>query len=146
MSAMEKCVKYGSIRKKLEKKITDEYIQKINIKCFDSSQVCKNLSGGNQQKVVVARVLNTNPDVLILDEPTRGIDVKTKSEIHRLMSTLAGQGKAILMISSELPEILGMSDRIVVLHEGVVTGILDRSDATPDLVMKLAVGMKDVVK
>lgn len=146
MSAMEKYVKSGSIRKKLEKKITDEYIQKINIKCFDSSQVCKNLSGGNQQKVVVARVLNTDPDVLILDEPTRGIDVKTKSEIHRLMSTLAMQGKAILMISSELPEILGMSDRIVVLHEGVVTGIIDRRDATPDLIMKHAVGMKDVVK
>ena len=139
MSAMNKCRKGLFLRKNLEQKYFEEYAKKLEIKYSNPGQVCKNLSGGNQQKVAVSRVLNSDPQIIILDEPTRGIDVKTKSEIHRLMSLLAGQGKAVLMVSSELPEILGMSDRVLVLHEGTQTGILDRRDATADKVMELAV-------
>ena len=139
MSALKKCIKGLFLKKSLEQKYFEEYAEKLEIKYSNSRQICKNLSGGNQQKVAVSRVLNSDPEIIILDEPTRGIDVKTKSEIHRLMSILAGQGKAVLMVSSELPEILGMSDRILVLHEGTQTGILDRNDATADKVMELAI-------
>ena len=97
-----------------------------------------NLSGGNQQKVLIGRWLLTKPKILILDEPTRGIDVGAKAEIHRLISQLAGQGVAVIMISSEMPEVLGMSDRIMVMHEGRVTGFLDRAEATQVKIMELA--------
>ncbi len=144
MSSLGKCVRNGFIRKKLEDKHTDEYIAKLEIKAASGRQVCANLSGGNQQKVVIARVLNADPDVIILDEPTRGIDVKTKADIHALMSRLAVQGKAVLMISSELAEILGMSDRIIVIHEGRITGTLGRSEANSTRIMQYAVGKKEV--
>jgi inositol transport system ATP-binding protein len=98
----------------------------------------ENLSGGNQQKVLIARWLLTKPKILILDEPTRGIDVGAKAEIHRLISRLAGEGVAVIMISSELPEVLGMSDRIMVMHEGHKTGILDRAEADQVRIMELA--------
>jgi inositol transport system ATP-binding protein len=98
----------------------------------------ENLSGGNQQKVLIGRWLLTKPKILILDEPTRGIDVGAKAEIHKLISRLAGEGLAVIMISSELPEVLGMSDRIMVVHEGRVTGILDRSEASQVRIMELA--------
>lgn len=142
MSSFKKCLKGLSIDKSLERKYVDEYKEKLEIKTSGLNQICKNLSGGNQQKVAVARVLNSDPEIIILDEPTRGIDVKTKSEIHRLMSRLAGTGKAVLMVSSELPEILGMSDRILVLHEGELTGVLDRREATADKIMELAVATR----
>jgi rhamnose transport system ATP-binding protein len=93
------------------------------------------LSGGNQQKVVLAKWLSMAPKLLIVDEPTRGIDVGTKSEVHRLLSDLANEGIAIIMISSELPEVLGMADRVVVMCEGRVTATIDRADATPENVM-----------
>ena len=96
------------------------------------------MSGGNQQKVVIAKWLATDPALLIIDEPTRGIDVGTKAEVHRLLSELAGQGMAILMISSELPEVLGMADRVLVVNEGRITANLDRADATPESVMRAA--------
>ena len=99
-----------------------------------------NLSGGNQQKVALARWLAAEPKVLILDEPTQGIDVGAKAEIHRLMGTLAEQGLAILMISSELPEILGMSDRIAVMHAGTLGGTLERGEATQEKILTLALG------
>ncbi len=98
------------------------------------------LSGGNQQKVAIARWLATKPKLLILDEPTQGIDMGAKAEIHRLMGELAAEGMAILMISSELPEILGMSDRIVVMHNGTITGRLDYAEATQEKVMAAALG------
>jgi ABC-type sugar transport system ATPase subunit len=139
MSALKKCMRGPGLKKSLEIRCFNEYADKLEIKYASLSQSCRNLSGGNQQKVAVSRVLNADPEIIILDEPTRGIDVKTKSEIHRLMSTLAGTGKAVLMVSSELPEILGMSDRILVLHEGTQTGILDRKEATADKIMELAV-------
>src|SRR5581483_620183 len=97
-------------------------------------------SGGNQQKVALARWLAIRPAVLILDEPTQGVDVGSKSEIHRLMVDLAAQGVAIIMISSELPEILGMSDRIAVMHNGSVAGMLARAEATQPRILALALG------
>jgi len=96
------------------------------------------MSGGNQQKVVIAKWLATDPTLLIIDEPTRGIDVGTKAEVHRLLSELAGQGLAILMISSELPEVLGMADRVLVVREGHLTANIDRDEATPESVMRAA--------
>ena len=121
----------------------------LNVKCSEMSdslriktpglhETIENLSGGNQQKVLIARWLMTNPRILILDEPTRGIDVGAKAEIHRLISDLAAKGLAIIMISSEMPEILGMSDRILVMHEGHVSGFLDRAEASQEKIMELA--------
>ncbi len=105
---------------------TEHYIQALNTKTPSLEQPIMFLSGGNQQKVLIGRWLLTNPDVLIVDEPTRGIDVGAKSEIHTLISKLAGEGKAIILISSELPEVMGMADRIVAMYEGEVTGIVTR--------------------
>jgi len=102
----------------------------MRIKTPSLMQIIKNLSGGNQQKVLISRWLLTEPDLLILDEPTRGIDVGAKSEIYRLMTELVRSGKAIIMISSELPEVLGMSDRIMVMHTGDKVGELSRAEAT----------------
>jgi inositol transport system ATP-binding protein len=113
---------------------------KLDIKTPSMEQMIKLLSGGNQQKVLVSRWLLTSPDILILDEPTRGIDVGAKAEIHRLMSLLAQEGKAIIMISSELPEILGMSDRVLVMHEGKLVGEFDRAEVTQEKIMHAATG------
>jgi rhamnose transport system ATP-binding protein len=98
------------------------------------------LSGGNQQKVVLAKWLSTDPKVLIVDEPTRGIDVGTKAEVHRLMSQLAGEGVAVLMVSSELPEVLGMADRVLVMHEGRIADEISRERADEESVMLAATG------
>lgn len=114
----------------------------LSVKTPSLDQIILNLSGGNQQKVLIARWLLTEPDILILDEPTRGIDVGAKSEIHKLMTKLAQSGKAIIMVSSEMPEILGMSDRVVVMHEGEKAGELSREDATQERVLQLASGEK----
>jgi inositol transport system ATP-binding protein len=110
----------------------------MRVKTPDLAERIENLSGGNQQKVLIGRWLMTNPRILILDEPTRGIDVGAKAEIHRLISRLAGQGVAVIMISSELPEVLGMSDRVAVMHAGRMTGILDRAEADQVSIMRLA--------
>ncbi|MCA0435112.1 MAG: sugar ABC transporter ATP-binding protein [Actinobacteria bacterium] len=109
----------------------------LRVKTPHLDQLIQNLSGGNQQKALIARWMLTLPDILMIDEPTRGIDVGAKSEIHRLMSKLAGQGKAIIMVSSEMPEVLGMSDRILVMCEGDVTGELSRAEATQEKIMQL---------
>ncbi|WP_152044744.1 sugar ABC transporter ATP-binding protein [Aureimonas psammosilenae] len=116
----------------------EEMSKAMRVKTPDLDERIENLSGGNQQKVLIGRWLLTDPKILILDEPTRGIDVGAKAEIHRLISKLAGEGLAVIMISSELPEVLGMSDRIMVVHAGRVTGILDRGEATQEKVMDLA--------
>jgi inositol transport system ATP-binding protein len=110
----------------------------LAIKTPSLSQLIKNLSGGNQQKVLVSRWLLTLPDVLMIDEPTRGIDVGAKSEIHRLMSGLAKEGKAILMVSSEMPEILGMSDRVLVMAGGRITAEFSRAEVTQEKVLEAA--------
>jgi len=131
--------KSGFLSNKLIVKKVLEYIKAIQIKTPSHEQIVMNLSGGNQQKVLVGRWLMTNPEILFLDEPTRGIDVGTKAEIHKLISELAGQCKSIVMVSSELPEILGMSDRIIVLNEGRLTGVLNNTkELTQEEVMKYA--------
>jgi len=131
--------KTGLLSNKLIGKKTLEYIKAIQIKTPTPEQLVMNLSGGNQQKVLVGRWLMTSPEMLFLDEPTRGIDVGTKSEIHRLITELAGQGKSIVMVSSELPEILGMSDRIIILNQGRLTGIIENNnELSQETVMKYA--------
>ena len=132
--------KNGLLDHKLIKEDCEEYKKAIRVKTPSIDQLIQNLSGGNQQKVLVARWLLTDPDILILDEPTRGIDVGAKAEIHSLISELAGQGKSIIMISSELPEVLGMSDRVMVMYDGRMTGIVDRKDASQEVIMKYATG------
>jgi len=119
----------------------ESYVKAIKIKTPSIQQRISNLSGGNQQKVLVARWLLTKPEILILDEPTRGIDVGAKAEIHKLITALAGEGKSIIMVSSELPEVMGMSDRIMIMHEGKVTGIIDnRKDLSQEEIMIYATG------
>ena len=118
--------------------VTEEYVERLSIKTPSIHQILRNLSGGNQQKVVIAKWLIRNCDILIFDEPTRGIDVGAKSEIYSLMNELAKQGKSIIMISSELPEVLRMSDRVLVMCEGRVTGQLDIADANQEEIMKYA--------
>lgn len=115
-----------------------DQIRRLNIKTPTMDQIINNLSGGNQQKVLIARWLLAQPKILILDEPTRGIDVGAKAEIYRLISELANRGVAIIMVSSELPEILGMSDRVMVMHGGRITGILDKEDADQETILSLA--------
>lgn len=123
-----------------ERGIVDETIANLAIKTPTREQKAKNLSGGNQQKIVIGKVLLGNPDILILDEPTRGIDVGAKSEIYKLIAKLADEGKAVIVVSSELPEIIGLSDRILVLHEGKLAGEVARSEATEEKVMTFAFG------
>ncbi|MDO4614606.1 MAG: sugar ABC transporter ATP-binding protein [Lachnospiraceae bacterium] len=119
---------------------TREFNEKIRTKTPTWQTRIMNLSGGNQQKVLLARWLLTAPDILIVDEPTRGIDVGAKSEIHELLSKLAGEGKAVIVISSEMPEVMGCSDRIVIMHEGEKTGELSREEFSQELLMRYATG------
>ncbi|WP_321818491.1 MULTISPECIES: sugar ABC transporter ATP-binding protein [unclassified Paraburkholderia] len=140
LANLGKFVKRGLIDATRERAAAREMREMLKIKTADLTTTTGTLSGGNQQKIVIAKWLLGDLNVLILDEPTRGIDVGSKSEIHRLMSKFAQEGLAIIMISSELPEILGMSDRVIVMHEGAVTGELDRSEATQERIMKLATG------
>ncbi|MGI8826285.1 MAG: sugar ABC transporter ATP-binding protein [Chloroflexota bacterium] len=133
----------GWISKRREQRVAREQSERLQVRGAASlSQAVRQLSGGNQQKVVLAKWLATKPRIIILDEPTRGIDVGTKAEVHRLISELAGQGMAILMISSELPEILGMSDRIIVMHEGRLTAECMRAAASQEKIMMAATGRK----
>jgi inositol transport system ATP-binding protein len=129
-------INFGKIEKDCEK-----MRGLMRIKTPSLMEIIKNLSGGNQQKVLISRWLLTEPDLLILDEPTRGIDVGAKSEIYRLMTEFVRSGKAIIMISSELPEVLGMSDRIMVMHTGDKVGELSRAEATQEKILQMATGM-----
>jgi rhamnose transport system ATP-binding protein len=128
----------GLVTASMENRAAAPWASRLEVKTSALDMNAATMSGGNQQKVVIAKWLATDPRLLIIDEPTRGIDVGTKAEVHRLLSELAGQGLGILMISSELPEVLGMADRVVVLCEGRVTAELDRADATPEAVMHAA--------
>lgn len=143
MANIQKYVKKnGLLNHKKAIEDTNEFVKAISIKTPSIYQKVENLSGGNQQKVLVARWLLTNPEILFLDEPTRGIDVGAKAEIHRLITNLAGQGKSIIMVSSELPEVMGMSDRIMIMHEGRVTGIVENNnELTQEEIMKYATGV-----
>ncbi|MDD3363136.1 MAG: sugar ABC transporter ATP-binding protein [Hespellia sp.] len=134
--------KAGFINRKKDIALSNKYIKELSIKTPTKEQLAKNLSGGNQQKVVLAKSLASESDIIIFDEPTRGIDVGAKKEIYMLMNALAARGMAIIMISSEMPELLGMSDRIVVMHEGEVMGEMNRSDATQETILELASGIR----
>ena len=140
LAMLDRLSRFGAMDFRREKQIAVDYTRRLAIKTPAVFVPVATLSGGNQQKVALSRWLVMGPSVLILDEPTQGIDVGAKSEIHGLMSELAGQGAAILMISSELPEILGMSDRIAVMRAGTVVGIVDRAGATPENLMAMAFG------
>ena len=142
LPSLKKCVKRLFIDPAVEKQDVSEMMTKLQIKAAGQHQQVSSLSGGNQQKVVVAKILYADPEIIILDEPTRGIDVKTKSEIHLLMSNLAKEGRAVLMISSELPEVMGMSDRIIVMSQGKIAGELSRTDASQEKILTMA--MKNV--
>lgn len=128
---------FGFVNARLEANMVEEYRQKLNIRMSSTEVRVRNLSGGNQQKVVIARWLALQPKVLIVDEPTRGIDVAAKAEVHALLHEMAASGIAVIMISSELPEILGMSDRILTIREGRITGEVLRKDATQERLMEL---------
>jgi ribose transport system ATP-binding protein len=129
--------------KEAEMKIAaEQQIASLKIKTPTCETAVINLSGGNQQKVVLGKWLSMSPKVMILDEPTRGIDVGAKSEIYRIMRTLAEQGAVILMISSDMEEVLHVSDRVAVMHEGQITGMLERADCNEENIMQLAVGKK----
>ena len=138
MASLERYVKGIFINKKAEKEVAQDYVKQLNIKTPTIDQLVVNLSGGNQQKVVLAKWLVRDCDILIFDEPTRGIDVGAKSEIYKLMNKLAEEGKSIIMISSELQEILRMSDRVLVMCEGKKTGELPIEEATQEAIMNLA--------
>jgi rhamnose transport system ATP-binding protein len=134
----------GLIGTGAENKLASEWATRLQLKFHRLEDPVGFLSGGNQQKVVLAKWLATEPKLLILDEPTRGIDVGTKAEVHRLMSELAGRGLAVLMISSELPEVLGMADRVLVMHEGRLSAELSRDEADEERVIRAATGQKEL--
>jgi rhamnose transport system ATP-binding protein len=140
LTALDQLTSFGSLDFRREKEIAVDYTRRVGIRTPSIFTPVANLSGGNQQKVALSRGLVTRPSVLILDEPTQGIDVGAKSEIHGLMTQLAAQGTAILMISSELPEILGMSDRAAVMYGGTIFGTLDRAELTQAKILALALG------
>jgi ribose transport system ATP-binding protein len=132
--------KMSVVSKGKDKSLAQDYIDKLKIKTPGMEQLVKNLSGGNQQKVVLAKSLASRSKIMIFDEPTRGIDVGAKYEIYMLMNQLAKEGMAIIMISSEMPELLGMSDRIIVMHEGEIAGELSKEEATQTRILELASG------
>jgi ribose transport system ATP-binding protein len=141
MPAIRRLSRRLVISRKDQRKVSAEYVSRLRIKTPTIDKKARELSGGNQQKVVLAKWLATTCDLLIFDEPTRGIDVGAKFEIYGLMVELARSGKSILMISSDMNELLGMSDRIAVMHEGTVRAVIDKRDATQDLVLKIASGL-----
>ena len=132
--------KFGVIERSEERNLVEKLIRKLRVKASSIEQKAETLSGGNQQKVVIAKWLGINPKVLILDEPTRGVDIGAKKEIYSIMNQLAKNGVAIIMISSELPELLGVSDRIMVMHEGKVKAFFDKHEATQEKIMMAATG------
>jgi rhamnose transport system ATP-binding protein len=134
----------GILTQRAENTASGPWASRLEVKTSALDAHAATMSGGNQQKVVIAKWLATEPKLLIIDEPTRGIDVGTKAEVHRLLSELAGQGMAILMISSELPEVLGMADRVLVVCEGRLTADIDQLDATPENVMRAATATREV--
>jgi rhamnose transport system ATP-binding protein len=130
----------GLIRRSRERELATEWAGKLQLKFGRMSNPVSMLSGGNQQKVVLAKWLARRPSLLIVDEPTRGIDVGTKAEVHRLLDELVSEGVAVLMISSELPEVVGMADRVLVLREGRLVAELSRAQADEDAIMRAATG------
>lgn len=142
LCALERLTKFGRIQHNDESIAVDDFIQLFNIKTPTRNQIIGNLSGGNQQKVAIAKGLITKPKVLILDEPTRGVDVGAKKEIYQLINKFKADGMSIILVSSEMPEVLGMSDRILVMHEGQITGEFDAKYADQEKLLACAVGKK----
>ena len=142
MAKPEKAMEHGMFSAKKAKEICQKYIRELLIKTPSEMQKAKFLSGGNQQKVVLAKWLNCEPEIIVLDEPTRGIDVNAKMEIYNIIVKLAEEGKSIIMISSEMPELIGLCDRVIVMHEGCVTGELDRRTLSQQQIMHYATGGK----
>jgi rhamnose transport system ATP-binding protein len=143
LASLDKLSKHGMLQKHAERAVAQEFTERLHLKAPSIETLAKTLSGGNQQKVALARWLMTKPRVLILDEPTQGIDVHAKSEIYHLIGALAERGMAILLISSEMSEILALSDRIAVMSKGELVGIFDRKDVSPDEILRLALGQND---
>jgi rhamnose transport system ATP-binding protein len=146
LSIRKQLSRFGFINSRVENEAARVWATRLQVKSSALDTLAGTLSGGNQQKVVLGKWLATEPSVLIIDEPTRGIDVGTKSEVHRLLSELAGRGIGILMISSELPEVLGMADRVLVVREGRITAEISRTDATAETVMYAATHAKEEVR
>ena len=142
MAKPEKAMEHGMFSAKKAKEICQKYIRELLIKTPSELQKAKFLSGGNQQKVVLAKWLNCEPEIIVLDEPTRGIDVNAKMEIYNIIVKLAEEGKSIIMISSEMPELIGLCDRVIVMHEDCVTGELDRRTLSQQQIMHYATGGK----
>ncbi|MFP3356053.1 sugar ABC transporter ATP-binding protein [Planococcus sp. SIMBA_143] len=140
MANFESISKKGLLSKDKERSLYDRMVKRLGIRTSGPDQAAKSLSGGNQQKVVIAKWLGIEPDVLILDEPTRGVDVGAKKEIYSIINELAARGVAILMISSELPEVIGMADRVLVMHEGKLTADLPKQEVTQETIMHYATG------
>lgn len=138
LPSLSKFCKCGVVLRKKECTSVDEYIKKLNISTPNRLQIVNNLSGGNQQKVVIAKWLLKDADIIIMDEPTRGIDVGAKAEIYRLICSLAKSGKSIIMVSSEMPEVIGMSDRIIVLSDGKLSGELKRNEFSQEKILAMA--------
>jgi ribose transport system ATP-binding protein len=138
MAILKRISKFSVVNTQKEYKIANDYKEKMGIKTPNLEQKVKNLSGGNQQKVIIAKWLASNPDLIIFDEPTRGIDVGAKYEIYTLVNSLVEEGRTILMISSEMEEVMGVSDRIIVLSEGKISGSLNRNEFNQESIMSLA--------
>lgn len=146
ISTMRKWSRCGIIQCSKEKSAVLDVLQKLSVKCNNMQQMISELSGGNQQKVMIARGLLSNAKIIIIDEPTRGVDVGTKAEIYKIIRYIADEGKAVIMISSELPEIIGMSDTIFVMHSGRVVGVLKADEATEERILSFATGGNRDVK
>jgi ribose transport system ATP-binding protein len=143
LPAISEYASAGLIDRRVEQKVASDQCRRLSIRTPSIESKLADLSGGNQQKVVLAKWLSLNPKVLIFDEPTRGIDVGAKAEIYQIMRGLAESGLAIIVISSDMEEILGLSDRVAVMHEGTITGILEREQCSEEAVMRHAVGKSD---
>ncbi|MGP6246817.1 ATP-binding cassette domain-containing protein, partial [Aeromonas salmonicida subsp. salmonicida] len=140
LCALDEFIRGGKIDGKAERQAVSDYVRLFNIKTPSQDQLIKLLSGGNQQKVAIAKGLLTKPKVLILDEPTRGVDVGAKKEIYQLINQFKQEGMSIILVSSEMPEVLGMSDRIMVMHEGRISAEFMSADANQEKLMAAAVG------
>lgn len=143
LSILKKASSFGFMNRKKETETCDEYIEKLNIRTPGRNLTVSALSGGNQQKVVLAKCLASKPDILLLDEPTRGVDIGAKAEIYKIINDLAKEGISILVVSSEMTELLGISDRILVMHEGHLSGELSMDEASEETIMKLALSHKE---
>ena len=138
ISSLDKIIYGGRWHPKVEKELVSKYFEKMHVKTPSLETAIQGLSGGNQQKVLLAKWMLRDPDVLILDEPTRGIDVGAKFEIYRLMTDLVKEGKTVIMVSSELPELIGMCDRIYIMTKGRITGCLSKDEFSQETIMRYA--------